>query len=195
MQCDICNTPGMGTVVRSAEMTSAVRRGFNPVRLHMLPEAMLRLVGGMAYANRWEEQATTGPLSHSDWNVCEDCMSKLKPYLGAATHAGRNASEPLSSEKDAPSKTSGKSQCFVATAAMGCDDATEVVYLRRYRDDVLIKTAIGALLVATYETVSPPLARFISTRDKLRAVARRFLVVPLARLANRRCQKEKGDAQ
>ena len=188
MICDICSNPGMGTVVSSSDMASAVRRGFNPVRLHMLPEAMLQLVGGMAYADKWAEQATTGMLSHSDWNICGDCMSKLRPYLSGYSPSPRSSS-PSASGGGASSQATEKSQCFVATAVMGCDDAWEVVSLRRYRDAVLVKNSFGSALIALYWKLGPSLARFIGNRQCLREFTRRFIITPLARLADRRCNK------
>lgn len=100
MQCDICNEPGQGTVVKAGDMSNAVRKGFNPFKCGLIPEALAQLAGP-GYADRWAQQATDGIASHSDWNVCARCMTKLKPYLAG----------------------SEQSQCFVATAAMGSHDA------------------------------------------------------------------------
>jgi len=73
------------------------------------------------------------------------------------------------------------SRCFVATAVMGAADAPEVLRLRAFRDQVLLRTAAGRVLVNAYYLASPPLARFIAGRPLLRRLLRDFVVSPLAR--------------
>jgi hypothetical protein len=67
-----------------------------------------------------------------------------------------------------PQKSS--SRCFVATAAYDNCDAPEVLFLRNYRDQVLVRTASGRFLVAVYEVLSPPLAWIIQRSPKTRKV-------------------------
>lgn len=87
MQCDICGAPGSGTIVRSEDMSAAVRRGFNALTLRLVPE----LVVGMYTddhakdrADRWAQSAISGNSSQSDWNVCPRCMGALSQYLSEA---------------------------------------------------------------------------------------------------------------
>ena len=79
-QCDICNNPGMGSIVNSKEMSSAARKGFNPYKLNILND----MFGGIL-ADDWTQSAISGKLSVSGWNVCDQCMRKLKPYLGSSS--------------------------------------------------------------------------------------------------------------
>lgn len=67
---------------------------------------------------------------------------------------------------------SSDSGCFIATAAYGSSLEPRVVILRELRDQHLLKTSAGKGLVGLYEICSPPLARFISKHETLRAVAR-----------------------
>lgn len=76
-----------------------------------------------------------------------------------------------------------KSHCFVATACCGTPDHWAVVALRRYRDERLLRSYLGARLVAAYYRLSPPLARWLAARPRLRRLVRRYVVEPLARLA------------
>jgi hypothetical protein len=72
--------------------------------------------------------------------------------------------------------------CFIATAAYGTETAPQLDILRNFRDQVLLKNALGSLFVKTYYKVSPPLADFIAKNDFLRAVVRGTLVDPVVHL-------------
>ncbi|KKM78109.1 hypothetical protein LCGC14_1363330, partial [marine sediment metagenome] len=65
--------------------------------------------------------------------------------------------------------------CFIATAAWGRPDAPEVMALRRFRDNVLMKNAAGRRFVALYNLASPPLARRIAERPAARLAVRTAL--------------------
>jgi hypothetical protein len=72
--------------------------------------------------------------------------------------------------------------CFIATAAYGTETAAELDILRDFRDQVLLKNALGSLFVEAYYKVSPPIADFIAKNDFLRAVVREVLVDPVVHL-------------
>ena len=65
--------------------------------------------------------------------------------------------------------------CFIATAAYGDIDAPEVDQLRRFRDRSLMTNAVGRGFVRTYYRVSPPIARLIARKPKLRLMTRKVL--------------------
>jgi hypothetical protein len=48
--------------------------------------------------------------------------------------------------------------CFVATAAYGDPNHEDVIFLRRYRDDILRLSLIGRIFIATYWKIGPYLA-------------------------------------
>jgi YVTN family beta-propeller protein len=75
--------------------------------------------------------------------------------------------------------------CFVATAAYGSSMAGEVVTLRRYRDEYLLKSEAGRAFVQLYYRYSPAVADTIRERDWLRAVVRGalWLVVTAVKLS------------
>jgi hypothetical protein len=72
--------------------------------------------------------------------------------------------------------------CFIATAAYGTETAPQLDILRDFRDQVLLKNALGSRFVATYYKLSPPIAAFIAKNDFLRAVVREVLVDPVVSL-------------
>jgi hypothetical protein len=72
--------------------------------------------------------------------------------------------------------------CFIATAAYGTETAAELNVLRDFRDQVLLKNALGSRFVETYYKISPPIADFIAKNDFLRAVVRDVLIDPVVNL-------------
>lgn len=72
--------------------------------------------------------------------------------------------------------------CFIATAAYGTETASQLNILRDFRDQVLLKNALGSLFVEAYYKLSPPVADFIAKSDFLRAVVRETLIDPVVKL-------------
>jgi len=55
----------------------------------------------------------------------------------------------------------GGGGCFIATAAYGSSMAEEVVALRKFRENVLLRNSLGRTFVKSYHEISPPLAHSI----------------------------------
>jgi tetratricopeptide (TPR) repeat protein len=68
-----------------------------------------------------------------------------------------------------------KGGCFIATAAFGSELAPEVCLLREFRDNVLLASAPGQVLVRNYYRLSPPIANAISRSSLLKSVVRQFI--------------------
>ena len=69
--------------------------------------------------------------------------------------------------------------CFIATAAYGTSSAVEIDVLRRFRDEVLLKSAAGRDYVGFYYAASPPVAEYIAEREWLKTLVRELLVDPI----------------
>lgn len=67
---------------------------------------------------------------------------------------------------------SGGGGCFIATAAYGSYMNKDVMVLREFRDNVLLKSTLGRLFVDMYYKSSPPIANFIAGRPALMAATR-----------------------
>ncbi|MCL2227631.1 MAG: tetratricopeptide repeat protein [Oscillospiraceae bacterium] len=68
-----------------------------------------------------------------------------------------------------------KGFCYIATAVYGSYDASEVLTLRRYRDEVLSTFLFGRLFIDSYYYVSPPLAKFLKNANRTNIFVRSIL--------------------
>jgi hypothetical protein len=77
--CDICGTPGVGTVISAENMRQAVFiNGFNPLALGLVRDPMA-LTNRTEWYEGWKN--TIVAQDTSDWNICSNCMAKLTSYL------------------------------------------------------------------------------------------------------------------
>jgi hypothetical protein len=72
--------------------------------------------------------------------------------------------------------------CFIATAAYGSALAPDVILLGHFRDDVLLRSTLGSILVDLYYSLSPPLASIVAHHDYLRRGVRVILIRPILQL-------------
>lgn len=84
--------------------------------------------------------------------------------------------------RDAERQKPAGSKCFIATACAGDAMAPDVVALRSFRDNVLIRRAVGRAFVRVYNRYSPPIAIAIGRYPLLRRVVRACCITPLARV-------------
>lgn len=90
--------------------------------------------------------------------------------------------ETLRKEAEEEKKQSGG--CYIATAVYGGYDKPEVLALRKFRDEVLLKHLWGRLFVKFYYAVSPPLADKLKKYQRLNHKIKRILDHFVARLEN-----------
>ncbi len=77
--CDICSAPEANSLVSASALRGAVRRGFNPFHLGLIPPSLARLATP-DYPAKWSQEAMEGVMSKSDWILCSACELKLAPY-------------------------------------------------------------------------------------------------------------------
>jgi len=114
----------------------------------------------------------------------------VTPYLeGYTFKPGNRTYAPLDSDQTEqdftgyrPKRGGSGEPCFIATAAYGTPASDEVGTFRRFRDKYLLTNRVGAAFVRAYYRFSPPLARFIATREPVRRAVR-LLLAPVARIA------------
>lgn len=69
----------------------------------------------------------------------------------------------------------GGGGCYIATMAYGSYDHPQVLILRKFRDDVLVKNMFGRILISYYYFISPKLVVFLKNQNKVNALIRKAL--------------------
>lgn len=108
---------------------------------------------------------------------CPYCGKVTRPYERYCDFCERD----ISKVRDKMEKEKREGACFIATAAYGTPFAREIDVLRDWRDNSLKKNFLGVLFVKVYYKISPPIARFIARRGKLRKLVR-VILKPMVRV-------------
>lgn len=102
------------------------------------------------------------------WSGDAGCGSAVTLTSNLNCRATFTSNSPPPSESIPPVNVG----CFIATAAYGSSMAEEVMTLRLFRDDYLMKSGGGRGFVRLYYRYSPAVADYIRERDSLRAAVR-----------------------
>jgi hypothetical protein len=96
---------------------------------------------------------------------------------------GSGRPEPAGRSGDGRYKSDGG--CFIATAVYGGAETPQVLVLRKFRDQRLLTSYFGQLLVRCYYAVSPPIAKVLVHTPRLSAFVRRALDIWVIRLSKK----------
>lgn len=120
------------------------------------------------------------PSSGQGLDVTEDVPSGDYHVRAYFSRPGTNQAIGWIAESDFSVATSTPAgQCFVATAAFGSPMASQVKWLREYRDRFLVTFEGGRALVSWYYRWSPPVASWLASRPGARKLARAALWIPV----------------
>lgn len=129
-------------------------------------------------------QITGRPQKTQDSNdervVCKGCGKKMVPrFVYRRGRASWTAHRSYISHSVCPYCATTYQDldkgCFIATAVYGDAYAEEVIALRRFRDETLLRHRAGSWLVALYYRLSPPLAERLKRMPGTAAWIRRLL--------------------
>ena len=92
MFCDICSKKGEFTILRPSAIRKAIRRGFNPFKLELVPGVDAAALYFVASTGRsidrtkflqvqYEEWVKKAKKDKSNWNICDSCKKHLDSYL------------------------------------------------------------------------------------------------------------------
>jgi len=111
--------------------------------------------------------------SKEEWKILSDVLvfpeenivtaktSHFTIFGIAGVEKKKDDSQPENSADDA-------NKCFIATAAFGSAIAKEVIALREFRDQYLLKSEAGRGFINFYYRFSPPIAEFIKNKPLLK---------------------------
>ena len=119
-----------------------------------------------AVADNWIQNVTE-PRPMADMIEEAKNIAVIRMFGGSYQSAPSSLGYSSSSSNDSPGAT-----CFIATACYGSPMAKEVVVLQRFRDDFLLKSAVGRYFIKFYENLSPPIARWIEKDEKRKIITR-----------------------
>lgn len=107
-------------------------------------------------------------------DTCNNAIRKIEISTGKVTTIVGSATKDVINNP--------KKSCFIATAVYGSDLAPEVIVLRNFRDQMLIRYLLGRWFVTTYYAVSPPLAVLIKRTWVLKSIVKLCILSPLLRV-------------
>ncbi len=148
-------------------------------------------------------------LDEKDYHLMEATVSKNvnhKFFDNSDTSIIDHISECLAEGKDVVLQGAGKDKmlvhsakgvlqkkeggCFIATAVYGSPYVNEVMVLREFRDNWLLKYSLGNAFVKFYYWISPTIANQIARSNYLRIITKVVLILPLLKFANKLKLKE-----
>ena len=127
-----------------------------------------------------------------DGRADEDCLHEHE-YCEHDDHGNPIPPIPVVEEEEEPpvddEQPTDQGTCFVATAAYGDPTHPDVIFLRAFRDQWLVKRAWGRAFIALYWRVGPKMAGCVRRSPRLAAPSKRLIAAIVVAL--RKCFTEK----
>lgn len=115
-------------------------------------------------------RAAAGKLAHflKFTPIYPDILRKAEAFA-------KTAKNPAVIRNFVKGAAENKGRCFIATAAFESPYANEVIFLKGWRDNVLLKSKSGRVFVNVYYLLSPPIAAFLDSYPRLKPRIRSLL--------------------
>ncbi|NCA77508.1 MAG: acyl carrier protein [Alphaproteobacteria bacterium] len=113
-----------------------------------------------------------------------DLNAKWGPYIEPTVLMDLKNNVRDTNIDDTNKSNETKSGCFIATAVYGTPYASEVIVLKEFRDNYLLRFPLGRAFVSCYYQISPPLAFRIAKNEYLKKIAKSGLIIPILKFAN-----------
>jgi hypothetical protein len=109
--------------------------------------------------------------------ICEDCYEKLM-----------NEGKGVINNEDSPKidittenikheyQNNNKSGCYIATVCYGNENTTQVVILKKYRDEILVKRIWGKTFISLYYKFSPKVSDFLRNKKTLNKIIKTYIL-------------------
>ena len=120
-------------------------------------------------------------------NNVHDAITRVESAMGSAEHKLNKIIADIAEGREKIAEFIGEliGDCFIATAVYGAGDIETLNILREFRDECLLTSLPGEVLVSLYYKVSPPFARLISGNDRLKLLVKWSYLDPLVCLIER----------
>lgn len=120
-------------------------------------------------------------MTQSNRKGYEDSCKQIGFYPSTPTGNGRSKPR-LVGPKKTGSNGGGGNGCYIATMAYGDYNAPEVLVLRNFRDDILLKSSFGKLFVRSYYRYSPYFVEKLKTKKRINCLIRGLLNIIVRKL-------------
>jgi len=143
----------------------------NPFKVHIVD----KYLGGMAYG------AMNAPaLAHRHlWRPGLMSEEGKQEFMQGLSKESKKSEEK-------------KGGCFIATAVFQNQYASEVAFLRNFRDDVISRNIVGRMFINVYYMISPYIARQIAESQFIKILIRQGILKPLIDLLSKTYGKSNG---
>lgn len=86
-----------------------------------------------------------------------------------------------------------RSNCFIATAILKNPMHPDIIFLKKYRDEYLVKYSMGRIFIRSYYFLSPPIAIIISKHRLISSFVRKIILNPIVKIVRKKYNADMYD--